>query len=238
MTKNSGHILVVDDNKLNRKLLTRALKEQGLTSATAQNGKQALEMLSAEDFDVVLLDILMPMMDGYETLSRIKLDERLRHIPVLVISAVEEMESVLRCIEMGATDYLMKPFKANLLRSRLKASLAQKRLRDLELEYLEQVGHVMSAAAAVEEDTFELSSLDGVALREDALGQLARVFCQMAQEVQARQERLKQQVRELTIEIDQARREKTVAEITDSEYFQSLRNQSDTLRAIMEGSDE
>jgi CheY-like chemotaxis protein len=238
MTKNSGHILVVDDNKLNRKLLTRALKEQGLTSATAQNGKQALEMLSAEDFDVVLLDILMPMMDGYETLSRIKLDERLRHIPVLVISAVEEMESVLRCIEMGATDYLMKPFKANLLRSRLKASLAQKRLRDLELEYLEQVGHVMSAAAAVEEDTFELSSLDGVALREDALGQLARVFCQMAQEVQARQERLKQQVRELTIEIDEVRQEKTVAEITDSEYFQSLRNQSDTLRAIMEGSDE
>ena len=238
MTKNSGHILVVDDNKLNRKLLTRALKEQRYTSATAENGKQALEMLSAEDFDVVLLDILMPMMDGYETLSRIKQDERLRHIPVLVISAVEEMESVLRCIEMGATDYLMKPFKANLLRSRLKASHAQKRLRDLELEYLEQVGHVMSAAAAVEEDTFELSSLDGVALREDALGQLARVFCQMAQEVQARQERLKQQVRELTIEIDQVRQEKTVAEITDSEYFKSLRNQSDTLRGIMEGSDE
>jgi CheY-like chemotaxis protein len=68
MTKNGGHILVVDDNKLNRKLLTRALKQQGYTSATAENGKQALEMLSAEAFDVVLLDILMPVMDGYETL--------------------------------------------------------------------------------------------------------------------------------------------------------------------------
>jgi CheY-like chemotaxis protein len=238
MTKNGGHILVVDDNKLNRKLLTRALKEQGHTSATAENGKQALEMLSAEEFDVVLLDILMPVMDGYETLSRIKQDERLRHIPVLVISAVEEMDSVLRCIEMGATDYLTKPFKADLLRSRLKASLAQKRLRDLELEYLEQVGYVMSAAAAVEDDTFELSSLDGVALRDDALGQLARVFRQMAHEVQARQERLKQQVRELRIEIDEVRQEKKVAEITDSEYFRSVRDQADTLRGIMEGSDE
>jgi CheY-like chemotaxis protein len=238
MTKNGGHILVVDDNKLNRKLLTRALKQQGYTSATAENGKQALEMLSAEAFDVVLLDILMPVMDGYETLSRIKQDEKLRHIPVLVISAVEEMDSVLRCIEMGAIDYLTKPFKADLLRSRLKASLAQKRLRDLELEYLEQVGHVMSAAAAVEDDTFELSSLEEVALRDDALGQLARVFRHMALEVQARQERLREQVRELRVEIDEVRQEKKVAEITDSDYFKSLHSQADTLRGIMEGSDE
>jgi DNA-binding response OmpR family regulator len=162
----------------------------------------------------------------------------LRHIPVLVISAVEEMDSVLRCIEMGAIDYLTKPFKADLLRSRLKASLAQKRLRDLELEYLEQVGHVMSAAAAVEDDTFELSSLEEVALRDDALGQLARVFRHMALEVQARQERLREQVRELRVEIDEVRQEKKVAEITDSDYFKSLHSQADTLRGIMEGSDE
>jgi CheY-like chemotaxis protein len=234
----SGHILVVDDNKVNRKLLTRALEEQGHTSGAAENGLQALERLSAESYDVVLLDILMPEMDGYETLSHIKQEEHLRHLPVIVISAVDEMDSVLRCIEMGATDYLPKPFNAGLLSARLNASLAAKRLRDLELEYLEQVGYVMDAAASVEADTFELSSLDGVSQRDDALGQLARVFQRMAREVHAREQRLRQQVKELRIEIDEVRQAKKVAEITESDYFQELRGQADTLRSIINGSDE
>lgn len=238
MTRDGGHILIVDDNKVNRKVLTRALNVLGYTSATAENGKQALAMLVADEFDVVLLDILMPVMDGYETLLHIKQEERLLHIPVLVISAVDEMDSVLRCVEMGATDYLTKPFDADLLRARLKASLAQKRLRDLELEYLEQVEHVMTAAAAVEDNNFELSALDRVAVREDALGQLARVFLRMAREVEARQQRLQKQVQALRIELDQAQQEKKVTEIVETDFFQGLQDQAQSLRDILSGSDK
>jgi CheY-like chemotaxis protein len=235
MPAQQGHILVVDDNRVNRLLLSRALEADGYRVTLAEHGRQALELLGQTAVDVVLLDILMPEMDGYETLARIKAEPGLGHVPVIMISAVGEMDSVIRCIEMGATDYLPKPFNAALLRARLGASLAGKRLRDLELEYLEQVGRVTAAAAAVEAETFDPQALDGVAGRADALGQLARVFQRMAREVRAREERLKQQVRELRIEIDQAHQAQKVAEITESDYFKDLRNQSERLRRIMDG---
>jgi DNA-binding response OmpR family regulator len=155
---------------------------------------------------------------------------------VIMISAVEEMESVIRCIEMGATDYLPKPFNPALLQARLNASLAEKRLRDLELEYLEQVGYVTDAAAAVEAAAFDPESLNGVGARDDALGQLARVFQRMAREVYAREQRLKQEVQELRIELDEARQERQVAEITETDYFQRLQAQAQDLREIIDGS--
>ncbi|MBI3243067.1 MAG: response regulator [Chloroflexi bacterium] len=206
MATDRGRILVVDDNKINRMLLTRALAEQGHTASTAENGQQALAMLRAEPFDVVLLDILMPELDGYETLAQIKHDNALRHIPVIMISAVDELDSVLRCIEMGATDYLPKPFNAGLLQARINSSLAGKRLRDLELEYLEQVGYVADAAAAVEASQFQTESLDNVAARSDALGRLARVFQRMAGEVYAREQRLKLQLQQLRLDMEEHQR--------------------------------
>ena len=232
-----GHILVVDDNPVNRKLLRRALEEQGYLVTLAEDGRRALQALGAATptVDVVLLDILMPELDGYTTLAAIKADEALRHLPVIMITAVEELDSVVRCIELGATDYLPKPFNPAILRARVGASLAGKRLRDLELEYLEQVSRVTSAAAAVEADSFDPASLDQVAAREDALGGLARVFQRMAREVQAREERLRRQVQELRIEIDEARQAKKVAEITESDYFKQLRGQADKLRGIIDG---
>jgi two-component system cell cycle response regulator len=238
MTTPQGHILVVDDNRINRMLLRRGLEEQGYQVTTADDGRQALELLRlmrAPAVDVVLLDILMPQMDGYETLAQIKADASLRHLPVIMISSVDELESVIRCIEMGATDYLLKPFNAALLRARITASLAGKRLRDLELDYLAQVGHVIAAAAAMEATSYDPGSLNGVAARTDALGQLARVFQRMAREVQAREERLKHEVHELRIEIDEARQAKRVAEITESEHYQALRRQAAALRRIVEG---
>lgn len=231
----AGHILIVDDNLINRMVLTRALSEQGHTSDTAQNGRAALDMLARGTFDVVLLDILMPEMDGYEVLAHIKQQTDWRHIPVIIISAVDEMDSVLRCIEMGATDYLSKPFNPGLLRARINASLAGKRLRDLELEYLEQVSLVMDAATAVEAGSFELNTLDSVCGRTDALGQLARVFQRMAREVDLREQRLRRQVEELRIEIDQTRQEKQVAEITESDYFKTIASQARSLRSIIRG---
>jgi two-component system, cell cycle response regulator len=226
----TGRALIVDDNRVNRMLLRRGLQEQGIDAIEAENGAEALEQLAAEPVDVVLLDLLMPVLDGYETLARIKADETLRHLPVIVITAVEDIDSVVRCIDLGATDYLPKPFNAGLLRARVGASLAAKRLRDLELEYLEQVGHVIAAATSVEEGGFDTGSLAGVAERDDALGTLARVFGRMADEVRAREERLKAEVRELRIEIDEQRQARKVAEITDSDYFKQLRSRAQDLR--------
>jgi two-component system cell cycle response regulator len=236
VTPERGRVLVVEDDPIARAILTKALDSEGHEVETAESGLQALKVLGGTDasFDVVLLDIIMPELDGYETLSRIKTDDRLRHIPVIMISGVDELSSVVRCIEMGATDYLPKPFDAAILRARLNSSLAGKRLRDLELEYLEQVGHVISAAGAVEADAFDPASLVTVAARDDALGQLARTFQRMALEVRAREDRLREEVRELRIEIDEHRQARKVAEITGTEYFKELRDRAKDLRRIVE----
>ncbi len=136
--KEQGNILVVDDNRMNRIKLSRSLEQEGHAVHLAEGGEQALDMLAAHWFDVVLLDILMPGMDGFQLLEAIKLDPGLRDIPVIVISALDEIESAVRCIEMGAEDYLPKPFNPVLLRARLNASLQKKKLRDLEKVYLQQ----------------------------------------------------------------------------------------------------
>ena len=228
-----GRILVVDDSQVNRMVLTKALARDGHEPVTAEHGLQALELLQSPDgapVDVVLLDLEMPELDGYETLARIKADDRFRHLPVIVISSVDELDSVVRCIEIGAADYLPKPFNAAVLRARLNASLAEKRLHDLQLEYLEQVGKVVDAAGAVEGETFDAASLDAVAARNDALGQLARVFQRMAREVIERERRLKAEVQQLRIEIDEARASQKVAEITDTDYFRDLQKKASSMR--------
>jgi len=136
MTMEHGRILVADDNLINLKLLRRMLEEQGHSVATAEHGQAALELLRAEAFDLLLLDILMPELDGYQVLAQMQADPILRHIPVIVISAVDELDSVVRCIEMGAEDYLPKLFNRVILRARISACLEKKRLRDKEQLYL------------------------------------------------------------------------------------------------------
>ena len=132
MVGEQGRILVVDDYRTNRLKLSLGLKQQGHTVAEAESGRQALDMLRAEPFDLVLLDILMPEMDGYEVLRQMKSDSTLRDVPVIVISAQDELESMVRGIELGAEDYLPKSFDPVLLRARLEACLEKKRLRDKE----------------------------------------------------------------------------------------------------------
>ena len=138
MTTGSGHILVVDDNRVNRLKISRSLELQGHTVDTAEDGAQALDMIRQGAFDVVLLDIMMPVLDGYGVLEAMKDDAELRRIPVIVISALDELDSVVRCIEMGAEDYLPKNFDPVLLQARIAASLRRKKLSDLEQAYLQQ----------------------------------------------------------------------------------------------------
>ena len=135
----AGRFLVVDDNEMNRDLLSRRLEQQGHTVETAANGRQALDKMHAQPFDVVLLDVMMPEMNGYQMLEQIKSDGALRHIPVIMISAVDQIDSVVRCIELGAEDYLPKPFNPVLLKARIGAVLEKKRLRDQEQAYLLQI---------------------------------------------------------------------------------------------------
>jgi len=136
MSDGLGHVLVVDDNRLNRLKLARGLEQQGYAVNTAENGREALEMLRSTSFELLLLDIMMPEMDGFQVLEEMKSDPGLRDIPVIVISALEEMDSVVKCIEMGAEDHMPKPFDPTLLNARIGASLEKKRLRDEVVEQL------------------------------------------------------------------------------------------------------
>jgi serine phosphatase RsbU (regulator of sigma subunit) len=135
----AGQILVVDDNEMNRDLLSRRLRKRGYAVEVACDGREALAAVAAGDFDLVLLDIMMPELNGYEALERLKADEATRHIPVVMISAVGEMDSVIRCIQLGAADYLPKPFEMAILRARVESSLALKRLHDRERAYTERL---------------------------------------------------------------------------------------------------
>jgi adenylate cyclase len=126
----AARLLVVDDNKVNRLLLTRSLELQGHRVATAENGRVALEMLRRDSYDLMLLDMEMPEMDGFQVLEQLFDDLQLRDIPVIVTSSLEGVESVVRCIELGAADYLSKPVNPVLLKARIGASLEKKRLQD------------------------------------------------------------------------------------------------------------
>ena len=135
----TGRILIVDDLADNRDVLARRLQRQGHQTAEAADGAEALTLLAAEPFDLVLLDVMMPGMDGYAALHHIKADPALRHIPVIMISALDEIASVVRCIETGAEDFLPKPFNPTLLRARIGASLEKKTFRDQEQAYLKRI---------------------------------------------------------------------------------------------------
>jgi adenylate cyclase len=134
-----GRLLVVDDNELNRDMLARRLERLGHQVTCAENGRDALEKIGAAPFDLVLLDIMMPVMNGYEVLAQLKADPVLRALPVIVLSASDESQNVIRCIQMGAEDHLRKPFDPVLLQARINACLDKKRFRDREVSYLRQI---------------------------------------------------------------------------------------------------
>lgn len=189
-----GHVLVVDDAAFNRRLLTRLLTGLGHTTAEAADGGEALAMLRADGdptarrIDVVLLDIVMPGMDGFETLAALKADDGLRDLPVIVISDVDELDSVVRCIRMGATDFLPKSVAPEILRARIEASLAQKRLHDLELATMAEQARLLGT---IDRQRSELarflspqvaalvSSDDGEALLAGHRREITAMFCDL-----------------------------------------------------------
>ena len=142
-----ARLLVVDDNEDNRYTLVMRLEIEGYSNiAIAEDGEQALELLGSHDFDLVLLDVMMPKVDGYQVLEQLKADGRLHDIPVVMISALNEIDSVVRCIELGAVDYLSKPFNPVLLKARVGASLEKKRLRDEVRAHLARIEEELESA--------------------------------------------------------------------------------------------
>jgi adenylate cyclase len=137
--RDRSFLLVVEDNETSRDMLCRRLERQGHQVAAAENGRQAMEMVRANSFDLILLDFMMPDVNGYQVLEQLKSDDSLRYIPVIMLSALEEVDSAVKCIEMGAEDYLSKPFNPILLKARIDACLEKKRLRDQEVLYLQKI---------------------------------------------------------------------------------------------------
>jgi DNA-binding response OmpR family regulator len=132
MTAGQRIVLVVDDDPINRRLLERSLVADGFKVITAADGAQALDYLGETTPDIVLLDVLMPHVDGFGVLERIKAESRLREVPVIMISGLEDHDTAIRCIELGAEDYLPKPFDPVLLRARINAGLNKRRVHELE----------------------------------------------------------------------------------------------------------
>ena len=154
-----GRVLVVDDTTFNRQLLARLLRGLGHEPVEAGNGREALARLrdlDAPPIDVILLDILMPEMDGYEVLAAMRDDPTLRHLPVIVISGVDELDSVVRCLEMGAADYLPKTVNPAILKARIASSLARKRLHDAEREALDRQAASNEVLAIMSRSVFDL----------------------------------------------------------------------------------
>ena len=159
-------LLIVDDNEMNRDLLLRRLGNSGYQLTAAENGKEALEKMRQQSFDLVLLDIMMPVMDGYETLEVMQKDEVLQRIPVIMITALDDVDCAVRCIEMGAVDYVTKPFNPVLLKARVGASLERKRLSDQEQRHREEI----------EGSNKDLSDEVRAKIREISESQLAAIF--------------------------------------------------------------
>jgi CheY-like chemotaxis protein len=231
-TDAAGIILVVDDNDLNRDLLGRRLLQLGHQVDQAGDGDTALRMMRRRPYDLLLLDIVMPGLDGYQVLERLQGDPELGTVPVLVISALTEMDSVARCIKLGAVDFLPKNVDPVVLHARVSRSIQQKRARDREIRYLKDVSALTVAAACVRDSLpVDEISIGQVAERGDDLGELARAFGRMIHEINQREATLRMQLAGIQrLEIDATSRSRAVSEITESEYFQQLRAKVKALR--------
>ena len=212
-----GRVLVVDDEAGNRDLLGRRLQREGYAVVQASGGREALELVTREAVDVVLLDVMMPDLDGLAVLERLKADPLTRDLPVIMISALDDLSAIAHCIEAGALDYLPKPFEPVILRARLAASLVEKRFRDQERELVRALGVVTAAATAVEAGAYQAGQLGAMAQRGDAVGRLARVMDRMATEVGARESSLRGRLERLRAEIGHARQTQEVVARADDD---------------------
>jgi sigma-B regulation protein RsbU (phosphoserine phosphatase) len=227
-----GRILAVDDDALNLDLLAQRLSRQGHVVSTASDGLEALEKARQQPLDLVLLDVMMPHLDGYCTLAAFKADEQLRHIPVIMISALDELSSVVRCIEAGAEDYLPKPFIATLLRARIGACLEKKALRDQELQlYHNLVTSQQRLARELEQADRFVGSLPVEVRQDPQLAPLLAAFERMSGAVSRRETELRATIQELEIKISRQALSRQVGSIVTDPSFFTLAERARAMRA-------
>ena len=196
----AARVLIVDDSSLGRLKLKKAVTHLGYEVALAEDGASAVSMLQEGDFDAVLLDIVMPEIDGFDVLRLLQADHRLRDIPVIVVSSLDdERDSVVKALELGAQDFLPKDFDPVILRARLDTSVVRKRFRDREREYFGRIEKLTEAAKTLEAGHFSPDELliGDLAMRNDPLGRLAAVFQGMATEIYEREVRSRHTIQRL-----------------------------------------
>ncbi len=183
MDRTNATVLVVDDNEMNRDMLARRVERQNLKALLADNGQRALDILREQRVDLVLLDVQMPRMTGYEVLEHIKTDPKLKSIPVIMISAMDDLESVVKCIELGAEDYLFKPFNPVLLRARITAALDKRLASTSDSEHLKAV--LIPLIEAVQTEASVLISGDYGELNSEQADVLGRILTRAKEAAQA-----------------------------------------------------
>ena len=232
-----GRILAVDDDDLNLDVLAQRLSRQGHVVTTATDGLEALAKARQQTFDLILLDVMMPRLDGYGTLAELKADEQLRHIPVIMISALDELSSVVRCIEAGAEDYLPKPFNATLLRARLSACLEKKAQRDQEHElYTNLVKSQQRLHRELSQADAVVASMAADVREDPRMAPLLTAFERMSGAVSRRETELRATIQELEIKISRQAISTHVGSIVADPSFSSLTERARAMRARRGGS--
>jgi sigma-B regulation protein RsbU (phosphoserine phosphatase) len=228
----TGKILVVDDNAMNVEVLSARLARQGHIVSTASDGEEALHCVTQEPFDLVLLDVMMPKVDGYATLQALKAGEETQFIPVIMISALDELQSVVRCIEAGAEDYLAKPFNPTLLRARVDACLREKIRHDREVtlyKSLLQSQQVLERHIISSEK--QLQSIPEDLLSDPRVTPLLQAFSEMTGALRNRESDLRVSMESLEIKIDHSDLQNHVGAIVSDPSFLALSQRAKAMRA-------
>ena len=227
-----GRILLVDDDPLNLDLLAQRLTRQGHIVSCAADGQEALAQLRRQPFDLVLLDVIMPRLDGYATLAALKADEALRSIPVIMISALDELSSVVRCIEAGAEDYLPKPFNPTLLRARVGASLEKKFAYEKQIALYQQL---LNSQRQLDRELSEahrrVAQMAPEVRQDPGVAPLLEAFARMSGAVSRRETDLRSTISELKIEINRQQLGSQLRAIVADPGFASL---SERVKAMRE----
>jgi sigma-B regulation protein RsbU (phosphoserine phosphatase) len=227
----SGRILVVDDDELNRDVLAERLSRQGHVVTTACDGEDALAHVRRSSFDLILLDVMMPVLDGYGTLKALKNDEELRSIPVIMISALDELSSVVRCIQTGAHDYLPKPFNATLLKARIGACLREKARHDEEVRlYEDLLKSQQTLQRELDRSEIAMASIDP-SLRDDPrFDSLFTAITAMTGAIQRRESDLRHTMKGLEIQINPQALKVQVGSIVSDPSFSALSERARAMR--------
>lgn len=228
----TGKVLAVDDDAFNLDILAKFLHKQGHVVTTAQDGLEALDVLSKASFDLVLLDVMMPNLDGFETLRRIKEQEDMLSTPVIMISALDELSSVIKCIECGAEDYLPKPYNSTLLRARVGACLERKAWVDRHLELIDKLEISQKIIdVEIKNSEVQLDLLKDKYQGVVDVNSLVDAFSRMNASLVGQRQQIAETLHDVQIKINRTKVSAQVRTIISNPQFSALNDRAKAMRA-------